>query len=257
MLTLNTRRRPVMKPEAGGFAVPEEAAVAWDERRTALLICDMWDKHWCAGASRRVDEMAPVMDRVVRAARERGVFIIHAPSDTLDFYADTPPRRRALDAPDAGFPEDAAPYFHPNEPPLPSDDSDGGCDSGEPPWHKAWSRQHSAIEIAPEDAISDNGREVYNLLAQERRDRVILMGVHTNMCVLRRSFGLRALRGVGLPVVLVRDLTDTMYNPKRPPHVSHFEGTRRVVAHIETYVCPTIESGDLSGAPPFRFAGDG
>ena len=23
--------------------------------RTAIVICDMWDKHWCSGASRRVD----------------------------------------------------------------------------------------------------------------------------------------------------------------------------------------------------------
>jgi hypothetical protein len=174
----------------------------------------------------------------------------------MDFYDGTPQRRRAVKAPDAGYPDAVAHYHAPGEPPPPIDDSDGGCDSGEPPWHKAWSRQHPAIEIAPEDAISDNGREVYNLLAQEGRDRVLLMGVHTNMCILRRSFAIRALRTLGIPIILIRDMTDTMYNPARPPHVSHFEGTHLIVAHIETYLCPTIESSDLTGAPPFRFAED-
>ncbi len=34
--------------------------------RTAILICDMWDKHWCSGANQRVgalaERMAPVFD---------------------------------------------------------------------------------------------------------------------------------------------------------------------------------------------------
>ena len=29
--------------------------------QTAILICDMWDKHWCAGATQRVDALAPKM----------------------------------------------------------------------------------------------------------------------------------------------------------------------------------------------------
>lgn len=40
------------------------------------------------------------------------------------------------------------------------------------------------------------------------------------------------------------------------PHVSHFEGTRRVIEHIERHVCPTITSDQLLGGEPFRFAAD-
>ena len=82
----------------------------------------------------------------------------------------------------------------------------------------------------------------------------MLMGVHTNMCVLGRPFGLRKLARHGKNVVLVRDLTDTMYNSRSWPYVSHFEGTDRIVEHIEKYVCPTITSTDLTGRPavPFR-----
>jgi nicotinamidase-related amidase len=110
--------------------------------------------------------------------------------------------------------------------------------------------------IAPEDVITDNGVEVNNLLAQHGIENVIMMGVHTNMCVVGRPFGLRRLVEMGKNVVLARDLTDAMYNPERAPFVSHVQGTALVVAHIEAYICPSITSTDLTGAPPFRFRED-
>src|SRR6185436_17080447 len=33
--------------------------VSWKPAETGLIICDMWDTHTCAGAARRVAEMAP------------------------------------------------------------------------------------------------------------------------------------------------------------------------------------------------------
>src|SRR5687767_904096 len=51
--------------------------VQWAPQHTAIVICDMWDDHWCKGASARVAEMAPAMNDVVKRARDRGVFIIH------------------------------------------------------------------------------------------------------------------------------------------------------------------------------------
>ena len=46
---------------------------------------------------------------------------------------------------------------------------------------------------------------------------------------------------------LVRDMTDAMYNPARPPHVSHADGTRLVIEYIEEHYCPTLASADLVG----------
>jgi hypothetical protein len=71
------------------------------------------------------------------------------------------------------------------------------------------------------------------------------MGVHTNMCILNRSFGIKKMLGRGFKAALVRDLTDAMYNPEQPPYVSHHEGTRLVVEYIEKKYCPTIDSGQL------------
>ena len=86
--------------------------------------------------------------------------------------------------------------------------------------------------------------------------RVMLVGVHTNMCVLGRPFGLRQMAKNGKQVVLVRDMTDTMYNPARAPYVSHFTGTELIVEHIEKWVCPTITSDQILGGQPFQFKQD-
>ena len=76
-------------------------------------------------------------------------------------------------------------------------------------------------------------------------ENLLIMGVHTNMCVLHRSFGIKQMVRWGMNVALFRDLTDTMYNPARSPYVSHDEGTRLVVEFIEKFWCPTLLSDDL------------
>jgi nicotinamidase-related amidase len=211
--------------------------------KICLLICDMWDQHWSRGAAERVNEMAPQMNAVVSAARRQGCHVIHAPSETLSFYENHPARQRMKTVPSV---KPLHPTRHPN-PPLPIDDRDGGSDTGEKPWYRAWTRQHPAIEIDTQrDVISDDGLEIYSYLQQQKFDFVLILGVHTNMCVLNRSFGIKQLVRWKVPVALVRDLTDTMYNPARSPYVSHVEGTRLVVEYIEKFWCPTVLSQDLT-----------
>jgi hypothetical protein len=132
-----------------------------------------------------------------------------------------------------------------------------GCDCAvkceiNPPWK----RQIKTIEIADEDAITDNGQETWNLLTQRGIDNVILCGVHLNMCVLGRPFGIRQMVRLGKSVALMRDMTDTMYNHERPPGVNHFEGTDLVVQHVEKFWCPSFSSSDITGKPAFRFKDD-
>jgi hypothetical protein len=209
----------------------------------------MWDRHWCRGAAERVAEMAPAMNRTLHAARDKGALIIHAPSETVDFYRDTPAYRRAAEAPAATPPATESR----EDPPLPIDDSDGGCDSRDNPGgveERVWSRQHRAIEIdQSRDLISDRGSRIYNVVRQRKIRQVVIMGVHTNMCILNRSFGIKQLVRWAVEVALCRDLTDSMYNPQKPPYVSHQKGTELVVDYIESYWCPSISSADLLRSP--------
>ena len=82
------------------------------------------------------------------------------------------------------------------------------------------------------------------------------MGVHLNMCVLGRPTAIRQLVRNGLKVVLVRDLTDSMYNHRKKPGVVHHAGTDLVVEHVGRWWCPSIQSASLTGRPPFRFSDD-
>ncbi len=258
-LVLHGRSRVESAGQTGQWSVVEKD-LRWAPKQTAIVVCDMWDRHWCKGATERVAEMAPRMNEVLKAARTRGVLIVHAPSETMKNYADYPQRKRAEQAPQATAPTSVNQWKSLNqakEPPLPIDDSDGGCDD-QPQCAQGmpWRSEIATLEIAPADVISDNGAEVYNVLQQAGIENVIVMGVHANMCVLGRPFSIRAMVGLGKHVVLMRDLTDTMYNSRRRPYVSHFAGTDLVVEHIEKYWCPSITSADLVGGEPFHFQAD-
>lgn len=264
MLTLHTRHRDLDKQ--GNVRVVEKT-VEWDPRQTAIIICDMWDDHWCQGAAARVGELAGPMNALVATAREQGVTIIHAPSSVVDFYQDAPQRRRVVAAPFAKTPVPLSQdvrwgttWCWPDpkiEPDLPIDDSDMGCDCRPTcKLNDPWKRQIAAIEIAEEDYITDHGQETYNVLTDRKIENVILVGVHLNMCVLGRPFGIRQMVNVGKQVVLMRDMTDSMYNSRKRPFVDHFEGTDLVVQHVEQFWCPSIESSDIIKQPPFRFAED-
>ena len=228
----------------------ETRQVQWKACETAIIICDMWDDHYCKLAAQRVDEMAPRMNKVISTARAHGAQIIHAPSGTMKKYADTPYRKRMQQAQRAKPPVPIAGwcYLDPKvEPEMPVDVSKGACD--DPivgPAVRHFERQHTAIKIIGYDGISDNGAEIYNLIHETGIKNVVLMGVHTNMCVLGRPFGIRQMVRLGLNVAICRDLTDAMYDPRNYPFVSHTRGTELVVEHIETYWCPSIDSRDLT-----------
>ena len=248
MFRLRVRRR-LLELDGRGYrawsVVEHEAELP--EAGTAVVICDVWDRHWCRGAVERLEAMVDRMNELVSAARAAGALIVHAPSETMAAYAGSPARARVLAMPPVGPPQDL-PH---TDPPLPVDASDGGCDteagaSGRD--RRVWTRQHPRLAIdEAADAISDSGPEVYSLLHGRGIAHVLLMGVHTNMCILNRTFGIKQMVRWGVDIALCRDLTDAMYNPALPPYVSHDEGTRLVVEHIEKFWCPTFASRDLLG----------
>ena len=232
---------------------PYAASDAWTEAtfvqklvpaKAAIVITDMWDNHWCRGAAERVGQIAVRMEPLLKEARGAGFLIIHAPSETMDFYRDSDGRKLAQTAPPSDPPE-AAPL---HDPPLPIDDSNGGCDTPGDREHRAWSRETPQLTIAAGDVISDSGTEIYNVLRQHGIDTLFYMGVHANMCILNRNFGIRQFARWGVRCILVRDLTDAMYEPSSRPFVSHAEGTELVIQYIEQHWAPTVTSVQMMQA---------
>jgi nicotinamidase-related amidase/type 1 glutamine amidotransferase len=253
-----------------------QTSEAWDPKATAIIICDVWDAHHCLRAVQRVEEFGPRLNQVITKLRDDGVTVIHAPSDCMKSYESHPGRARAIAVPkSATLPKDITSWCRkiPSEEKgsYPVDQSDGGEDdeaAEHAEWHKTlaargrnpklpWVKQADLITIDDaKDFVSDKGDEVWSILESRGIKNVILAGVHTNMCVLGRPFGLRQMAQNGKHVVLLRDMTDTMYNPARWPYVSHFTGTDLIVEHVEKFVCPTMTSDQVLGGTPFRFKND-
>ena len=255
---LPLRSRVELGKETGHFNVQWKSA-EWDARKTAVVVCDMWDKHWCEPSTARVGELAARMNELVCEARRRGALVIHCPSDTMEYYKDWPQYKLAAAAPVV---ETKTPLQRWRkldlalESALPIDDADGGCDCATPiKSYKAWSHQIDAIKIEAADAITDSS-QAYFLMRQRGIENVLVMGVHLNMCVLGRPFSIRQLVSQGLNVALVRDMTDTMYDPTKRPYVSHFTGNDLMLEHVEKFWCPSVSSADILGGKEFRFSGD-
>ncbi len=271
-LTVTKRQR--VKVEGEHYRATEHVEI-WNPTQTAIIVCDMWDAHHCLNAVRRETEMAPRLDAVLKSARKQGILVIHAPSSCMEPYQNHPGRKLAQAAPKAkNLPAQIDEWCRhiPEEDKgkYPIDQTDGGEDDDleeHEIWHKQlaakgrnpkspWKSQVDLLSIEDKDAISDSGVEIWNLLESRGIKNVVLCGVHTNMCVLGRPFGLRQMAKNGKNVVLMRDMTDTMYNPAREPFVSHFAGTELIIQHIEKFVCPTITSVDFVGGQPFRYSHD-
>ncbi len=274
-LSVKLRSR-VDSPGLGGAARVVEKTEEWDPKRTAIIVCDMWDLHHCLNATRRVGELGPKMDDLLKNARARGVVVIHAPSSCMDAYKDHPARLRALAVPRSKhLPAEIGQWCRqiPAEEndQYPIDQTNGGEDDdlaehsrwaakltelGRNP-RAPWKSQTDALTIdKTADYISDDGQEIWSILDLREIDNVILMGVHLNMCVLGRPFGLRQMAKNGKNVALMRDLTDTMYDPRQAPYVSHFTGTDRMIEHVERFVAPSLTSDQFLGGKPFKFKGD-
>ncbi len=279
-----TRQTPVVGFQGQFHRI--ESATTWSPSETALIICDVWDSHHCVNAVRRVLEIAPRIDALATKLRASGATIIHAPSDCMPFYNSHPARERAKTAPTAAnLPKDISTWCDriPSEEAAayPIDQSDGGEDD-DPIDHKQWAeklasegrnprapwrQQIPTININSDlDFISDSGNEIWNILESKGIKQIVICGVHTNMCVLGRPFGLRQLSVHGKNVALIRDLTDTMYNPLSWPYVNHFSGTDLIIDHVERYICSTTTSDQIFHSlnlptpakylTPFRFSMD-
>ncbi len=232
--------------------------VDWDHARIAVVICDMWDTAPCVSALRRVREMAPRVDEVVRHLRQEGALIVHAPAGCMDYYSGTPARRRARQAARVTSPVAVGwnEWDASREAPLPdalSNDTPCSCEPGRPCTRGGppypMTRQIESIEISSTDAVTDDGWELLALLRAKSIEDVVVMGVHTNRCVLGRPYGIRQLAYWEMRPVLCRDLTDSYHRDPR----GHLWGNEQMIAHVERYWCPTLTSDQLDGGEAFEF----
>ena len=181
--------------------------------RLAILVCDMWDTHSCQVLADGTAALAFHVDAFLHEARAGGATIIHAPSECEDFYRDWPQYQRAeaLRRPVPHLRDEPGELIFDIPPGCPCSprcaEGDEPNDDGE--WSWPWSRQHERIEIAPEDVIvCSDGAATYGVLQDRQITRMLICGVHTDECVVKRPFGLKAMWRAGIDVGVLRDLTE-------------------------------------------------
>lgn len=141
------------KPENSPQFERTQRSEKWPAEQTAFIVCDVWDKHHCLNAVRRLEEFAPRLNQVLSEARRRGAIIIHSPSDCMPAYEHHPARLRAMAVP---APELSPPDLQhwcsriPSEElaAYPIDQSDGGEDD-DPAEHAKWAAELTALGRDP------------------------------------------------------------------------------------------------------------
>ena len=102
----------------------------------------------------------------------------------------------------------------------------------------------TALRIADDDLMPDTQAEVYAICRKYGLTHLIYVGFHTQVCLLGKPMGLKAMKSAGLNCVLARDMTDAHpgYDPAR--NFTPDLNTEQVVEHFEKHLAPTISFQD-------------
>jgi len=193
-------------------AAPNRYSLPFEPEKTAIIVIDMWNMHWCMTASQRVSAMVPRMNRALDVSRQLGATVIWNPSDVVTAYAGFPQYERAV-----GTEHIAAPKTNP-ELKVKFTGKSGGCLCGpglQCRMNYGWDAMHPELVIADDDLISSSTDEIYSLLREKGITTIIYMGVHTNICVFGKPGAMSKMLQAGFQCMLARDLNDafTTYSP--------------------------------------------
>ena len=210
-----------------------------DPRRVGVIAVDVWNYHWCKTATMRVDAIVPRINQALQAARGLGMTVMLCPSDVVDNYVGYPQREAVFALPMVKVPT----VVEVNCPPVPDA---GGCACGRERCavNYGWDGMHPGLTIGEADLMPDTQAEVYAICQKFKLTHLIYVGFHTQVCLLGKPMGLRAMKTAGLRCVLARDMTDAHpgYDPARKftPDLN----TEQVVEHFEKHLAPTISFQD-------------
>lgn len=178
----------------------------------ALVLVDCWNNHYAGswlkrGAAIIQDIVLPV----VRAARRGGIPVIHAPTGSV---AQNYPQSEYLFEP--GDEESPTSYVTPEAEWPPEDfvKRKGQYERYKRKFHPSGWKDHTPpLRIAdclgpePEDYVVQSGKQLHKLLKSKKILHLFYAGFATNICVLRRDYGMRAMADRGYNLIFIRDAT--------------------------------------------------
>ena len=216
--------------------------------KIAIVVIDMWNDYICpTGVELFGGSLVPRMNRVFEGARKLGITIIHAPTDSADFYVGWPQAEKVAALPRYELPK----IRELGLPSFPGPVKACLCGPGILcPYMHSWDGINPDIKIADEDYImigpvyGDKGTQRLHAICMDRGiTHLIYSGVATNICVVGKAPGAMYMGRAGLNIILARDLTEAVieYNPETG--YTPDDGTDESVAAIERSFCPSIDMG--------------
>ncbi|MDR1382624.1 MAG: NPCBM/NEW2 domain-containing protein [Planctomycetaceae bacterium] len=209
--------------------------------KTAIIVVDMWNYHWCMTASERVSAMTPRMNAVLNAARQLGMQVIWNPSDVVTAYAGYPQYERATAV------ERQAAHDKQKDLSVKFTARVGNCMCGPGLSCKVnygWDGMNPDLTLGENDLFSSSTDEIYSLLAARGITNIIYAGVHTNMCVFGKPGAMSNMWKAGFRCLLARDLNDafTHYDPVAgyTPEM----GTAEINENLQKSGIPCINMGE-------------
>ncbi|MFO1499992.1 MAG: NPCBM/NEW2 domain-containing protein [Verrucomicrobiota bacterium] len=214
---------------------PSSRAEVVDPRKVGVVVVDMWNWHWCKTSTMRVAALVPRMNRVLNAARKVGMQVFLCPTDVADNYVGTPMVESLVATPLLPVPQ--ARVIE-----CPAAPDGGGCTCGAERCQSnyGWDGMHPDLQIGESDLMPNDQQMLYSLCRARGITHLIFMGVHTQVCLLGKSIGLRAMSQAGLNCVLARDLTDAHGKYDLSTQTTPDSFTETVVAHFEKHLAPTV-----------------
>ena len=208
--------------------------------QTALLICDVFNNHWCKSQTKIYDAIAQRIGRVVTEFHQKGMLVVHCPSECMDVAASQ--FQRMLEYFQYPLPE------HKKDVPAPDPPITSKFQCMCTPFCEmqfTWSREHPCIPLAEQDIICDQGAPICSYLQKHGITTLFYAGFSLNMCMLHRTFGIPQMLRWGMDCVFIRDLTEVFYNPKDPPCVTHETALEMMIQYVERTYCPSVTSEEL------------
>lgn len=235
------------------------ASLHWDlpVHRAALVLVDMWSEHYVSSHLQRGQQITE--QRIVpllETFRNAGATVVHAPSpDCAPRYghllteaADPPdsmqPESLQRDWPPASFRSKSGEFAAFARPADPQDDE----------FNRIIAERSIMAEVEPQqgDCVVFTGEQLHAVLRDRGVTTLFYVGFAANMCVPNRDYGMRAMRGRGYDVVLVRDCTSAI---EVADSVAELGLTAAAVRDVETVIGYSIESASLRQGAPSRGSG--
>ncbi|MDR2470035.1 MAG: NPCBM/NEW2 domain-containing protein [Tannerella sp.] len=221
--------------------------VETDPTKTAIIVIDMWNSHWCMTTAERVSAMVPRMNDVLEVARRAGMQVIWDPTDVVNAYSGYPQYERAIAVERKSAPDIRGEHTCK----FTAVTGDCQCGPGFPCGvNYGWDAMHPDLKIDDRDLISSSTDEIYALLAERGITSVIYMGVATNMCVYGKPGAIRHLWKAGLNCMLALDLNDAFSRYDPATGYTPDTGTAESVANLQAAGIPGVNLGE-----DFRNAG--